>query len=121
MLIKYKIAIEQIAEDFGGNPNASLYILVPRATVFFTTTALAQGTGTLLWQPFITKFGRRPVYIISFSGYFLAVLWSGLAQDFNTELAARIVLGFFSGAIQCLGPITVCDLFFLHKRAIPMS
>ncbi|KAH8787398.1 MFS transporter [Hyaloscypha sp. PMI_1271] len=115
------VAIVQIAMDFGGGPTANLAVLIPEVSFFFTTSALTQGTGNLLWQPLINKYGRRPMYIISFTGYLFTAIWSGLSTGYTSELIARILLGFFSGAGECLGPATITDVFFLHERGTAMA
>jgi MFS family permease len=115
------VAIVQIAMDFGGGPTANLSVLIPEVSFFFTTSALTQGTGNLLWQPLINKYGRRPIYIISFTGYLFTAIWSGLSTGYTSELIARILLGFFSGAGECLGPATITDVFFLHERGTAMA
>jgi MFS family permease len=116
------VAIVQIAMDFGGSaPGANLQVIIAQVAFFFTTSALTQGTGNLLWQPLINKYGRRPMYIISFSGYLATALWAGATSDYNSELTARIFLGFFSGAGECLGPATISDIFFLHERGTMMA
>lgn len=115
------VAIIQIAIDFGGGPATNLAVLIPQVAFFFTTSALTQGTGNLLWQPLINKYGRRPMYIISFTGYFITALWSGMSTTYTSELVARILLGFFSGAGECLGPATITDVFFLHERGTAMA
>ena len=107
--------------DFGGGPTANLAVLIPEVSFFFTTSALTQGTGNLLWQPLINKYGRRPMYIISFTGYLFTAIWSGLSTGYTSELIARILLGFFSGAGECLGPATITDVFFLHERGTAMA
>jgi MFS family permease len=115
------VAIVQIAMDFGNGPETNLGELIPQVAFFFTTSALSQGTGNLIWMPLINKYGRRPMYLISFAGYFLTAIWSGVTSNYRSELAARVLLGFFSGAGECLGPTTISDVFFLHERATAMA
>jgi MFS family permease len=115
------VAIVEIAEDFGGGPTANTAVILPQVAYFFTVSALTQGTGNLLWQPLINKYGKRPMYILSFSGYFATAIWSGVSTSYSSELAGRILLGFFSGAGECLGPGTISDVFFLHERGSAMA
>jgi MFS family permease len=115
------VAIVEIAEDFGGGATANIAIILPQVAYFFTVSALTQGTGNLLWQPLINKYGKRPIYILSFSGYFATAIWSGVSTSYSSELTARILLGFFSGAGECLGPGTISDVFFLHERGSAMA
>ena len=115
------VAIVQIAKDFGGGTTADLAVLIPEVSFFFTTTALTLCPGTLLRQPLINKYGRRPIYIISSTGFLITAIWSGLSTRYASELVARILLGFFSGAGDCLGPAIITDVFFLHERATAVA
>jgi len=72
-------------------------------------------------MPFILKYGRRPVYIIAFIGYTATAAWAGAARTYSSELAARVLMGFFSGSGECLAPLTIADIFFLHERGFYMS
>ncbi|KAH9213551.1 MFS transporter [Leptodontidium sp. 2 PMI_412] len=115
------VALVEIALDFAGGDQSKLGEVIPQVAYFFTVSALTQGTGNLIWQPLINKYGRRPMYIISFSGYLGTAVWSGVTTNYASELVARILLGFFSGAGECLGPGTISDLFFLHERGSMMA
>ncbi|KAG4433733.1 hypothetical protein IFR05_010785 [Cadophora sp. M221] len=115
------VALVEIALDFAGGDPSKLGEVIPQVAYFFTASALTQGTGNLIWQPLINKYGRRPMYIISFSGYLGTAIWSGVTINYTSELIARILLGFFSGAGECLGPGTISDLFFLHERGSMMA
>ena len=94
---------------------------IAKVAYFFTTTSLLQGTSNLFWMPLILKYGRRPMYLISFIGYFATILWAGFAKSYASELAARILIGFFTSAGECIAPLTISDLFFLHERGFYMS
>ncbi|KAF7525008.1 hypothetical protein PCG10_005359 [Penicillium crustosum] len=72
-------------------------------------------------MPLIVKYGRRPVYIFSFILYFATSLWSGFARAYGVELAGRIIMGLAAGAGECLGPLTIADIFFLHERGAVMA
>ncbi|KAL2824343.1 major facilitator superfamily domain-containing protein [Aspergillus pseudoustus] len=87
----------------------------------FTGCAFVQGMSNLVYMPLIIKYGRRPVYILSFIVYGACSLWAGLAKDYPSELAARLVLGFAGGSAECLAPLTIADTFFLHERGLIMS
>ncbi|KAG9570652.1 MFS transporter, partial [Aureobasidium melanogenum] len=117
------VAIVQITIDFTGVlPTSSGFpAAIAKIAYFFTTTALLQGLGNLFWMPLILKYGRRPMYLISFLGYFATILWAGLTKSYASELAARIVMGFFAGSGECIAPLTISDLFFLHERGFYMS
>ncbi|KAI0486452.1 major facilitator superfamily domain-containing protein [Xylaria cf. heliscus] len=113
------VAIVETARDFfpKTHPNKS----VARVAYFFTSTALVQGTGNFLWVPLTNKFGRRPVYLISYAIYLAAAIWLIYERHFHRFLIGRILLGFGSGAAETLAPITIADIFFLHERGAIMA
>ncbi|KAI0456551.1 major facilitator superfamily domain-containing protein [Xylaria acuta] len=113
------VAIVETALDFF--PTGDLNKSVARVAYFFTSTALVQGTGNFLWVPLTNKFGRRPVYIISYAIYLAAALWLIFEKHFGRFLIGRILLGFGSGAAETLAPITIADVFFLHERGTIMA
>ncbi|KAI3328911.1 MFS general substrate transporter [Xylariaceae sp. AK1471] len=113
------IAIVETALDFFPHegPNQS----IARVAYFFTSTALVQGTGNFLWVPLANKFGRRPVYIISYAIYLAAAVWLIFERHFVGFLLGRILLGFGAGAAETLAPITIADIYFLHERGTIMA
>lgn len=117
------VAIVSITEDFTGAvpTSADFAASVAKVAYFFTTTSLLQGTGNLFWMPLILKYGRRPMYLISFSGYLATIFWAGFTKTYSSELTARIFMGFFAGSGECIAPLTISDIFFLHERGLYMS
>lgn len=114
------VAMVDITMDFFDAPMEDLMANISKTAYFFTTAALLQGLGNLLWMPLIVKYGRRPVYVISFVLYTATAAWAGASTSYGSELAARIVMGFASGAAECLAPLTIADCFFLHERGTIM-
>lgn len=115
------VAIEQIAIDFFGDENEYYEEHVAKVAFFFTSTSLMQGLGNLFWMPLIVKYGRRPIYLASFALYTITALWVGAADSYANALVARIVLGFAAGSGECLAPVTISDIFFLHERGTVMA
>lgn len=119
------IAIVQTAEDFvpsakqGGQ--AALVAAISKVAYFFTSTALLQGTGNLIWMPLVNKYGRRPVYLISYLVYFVCAIWAAFTHSYGSFLASRIVMGFGAGAAETMAPLSIADVFFLHERGKIMA
>jgi MFS family permease len=102
-----------VAESFNTTP--------AHASFFFNNSALAQGVGNLFWVPVMLKYGRRPVYIASFLMYFFMIIGSGASKSYGAEIVTRLLLGFAGGAGECLAPLTITDIFFLHERGLFMA
>ncbi|KAJ5785004.1 uncharacterized protein N7503_010216 [Penicillium pulvis] len=111
------LAIVQTAEDFFPDwKTTGISSAIAKTAYFFNCTALFQGLGNLLWMPLINKYGRRAVYVTSFTIYFITAIWCAVAKQYANFLVARIIMGIAAGAGECLAPITIADIFFLHER-----
>ncbi|EOD51269.1 putative mfs transporter protein [Neofusicoccum parvum UCRNP2] len=115
------VSMVEITTDFFGPPGPQFESYIAKASYFFTTTALLQGMSNLLWMPLIVKFGRRPIYVVSFVLYTACAAWAGGATSYGSELAARILMGAGAGASETLAPLTISDIFFLHERGTVMA
>ncbi|POS78715.1 hypothetical protein DHEL01_v202899 [Diaporthe helianthi] len=94
---------------------------ISKVAYFFSTTALLQGIGNFIWVPLANKYGRRPVYVASYTLYLATAIWASLEHSYSGFLAARILMGFASGAAETIAPVTISDLFFLHERGAVMA
>ncbi|KAH6628974.1 serine/threonine kinase 16 [Boeremia exigua] len=77
---------------------------------------LAFGWGCLLWQPAALQFGKRPIYLISLLmsiGITVAVPY---ARTQGTWIALKILGGLVGAPLECLGEISIADVFFSHER-----
>lgn len=115
------VAIVETTYSFFGSDPDEYSSNLSKTAYLFTTTALTQGLGNLFWMPLIVKYGRRPVYLASFTLYTVTAVWVGAAQSYANALAARIVMGFAAGSGECLAPLTNADIFFLHERGTIMA
>ncbi|EFX04904.1 cycloheximide resistance protein [Grosmannia clavigera kw1407] len=114
------VAMLAIASDYkhGGSTVSSW---VSSASYFFNNSSLLQGVSCLFWVPLLNKYGRRPVYIASLILYLSMTIGSGFAKTYAGELTTRTILGIGAGAGECLGPVTITDVFYLHQRGYGMA
>lgn len=116
------IAIVETAKEFFPNwETIGLGHAISQTAFFFTSTALLQGMGNMIWMPLVNKYGRRPVYLVSYSLYLGSATWAAFARKYNGFLLARILLGFASGAAETIAPLSIADVFFLHERGTIMA
>lgn len=109
------ISILETALDFFPTAGpAGMSNAIAKTAYFFTTTALLQGTGNILWMPLVNKYGRRPIYLASFSLYLVAALWLSFTKSYGSFLAARIFMGFCAGAAETMAPLSIADGKFIH-------
>lgn len=113
------VALETITIDyFGDGPD--LLGNLSKTAYLQTACSLMIGVGNLIWVPMAIKYGRRPVYVISFLLMTGSTIWCGAAKTFPSALAGRIILGFASAAPEIVAPLTLTDIFFLHQRGVVM-
>jgi MFS family permease len=114
------IAIPEMTITYFGPPGRYFAQDIAKVAYFLTVMPLTQGVGELFWMPLTVKYGRRPIYVASFALYTVTSLWAGFSPSYSSELAARIIMGCASGAAECLAPLTITDVFFLHQRGTMM-
>ncbi|KAH8597367.1 major facilitator superfamily domain-containing protein [Bisporella sp. PMI_857] len=100
---------------------AAIGAAIAKTAYFFTTTALLQGVGTAFWMPFVNKYGRRPIYVLTYTIYLGTTIWLSLTTSYASFLAGRIVMGFAAGAAEAMAPVSIADVFFLHERGTIMA
>jgi MFS family permease len=118
------IAVPATAMEFYPNALANGTLItsaIPKVAYFFSTTSLLQGIGNLVWVPAANKWGRRPVYVLSYMIYLAMAIWLIFEKSYARFLVGRILMGFGSGAAETLAPISIADIFFLHERGRVMS
>ncbi|TLD25298.1 hypothetical protein PspLS_05444 [Pyricularia sp. CBS 133598] len=94
---------------------------VTAVAYYFTTTSLLQGVSNFVWVPLANKYGRRPVYILSYFIYLACAVWLVFEKSYNGFLAGRILMGVGAGAAETIAPISIADIFFLHERGKIMA
>lgn len=101
--------ISQIAEDLGASEEA----------IIATTTGfvILLGLGPLILAPLSETFGRRKVYIISFTIFTLLQIPTALSPNAATLIAVRTISGFFGSVGIANGGGTLNDMYEPHERA----
>jgi MFS family permease len=114
--------IKIVFDLFGTTPTSPGYLSsLAEASYLFSGVSFLHGMSNLFYMPLIIKYGRRPVYVFSFLVYGGCSLWAGLAKSYPSELSARLMLGIAGGSANCLAPLTITDVFFLHERGLIMK
>ncbi len=83
--------------------------------------AFSAGISGILTAGFADRFDRKKLLLFFYTGFVLATLWCGLAPNFPTLLAARIVTGLFGGVIGSIVMAIVTDLFAPQLRGRVMG
>lgn len=83
--------------------------------------AFSAAASGLLTAGFADRFDRKKLLLFFYAGFILGTLWCGLAQSFESLLAARIVTGLFGGVIGSVVLAIATDLFLPQQRGRVMG
>jgi predicted MFS family arabinose efflux permease len=83
--------------------------------------AFSAGASGLLAAGFADKFDRKKLLLFFYTGFVIGTLLCGLAPDYYSLLAARIVTGIFGGVISSIGFAIITDIFALEYRGRVMG
>ncbi|HKW85098.1 MAG TPA: MFS transporter [Burkholderiaceae bacterium] len=83
--------------------------------------AFSAAASGLLTAGFADRFDRKKLLLFFYGGFVLGTLWCGLAQSFETLLAARVVTGLFGGVIGSVVLAIATDLFPSQMRGRVMG
>lgn len=83
--------------------------------------AFSAGASGLLTAGFADRFDRKKLLLFFYTGFILGTVWCGLAQTFESLLAARIVTGLFGGVIGSVVLAISTDLFPPQMRGRVMG
>jgi DHA1 family inner membrane transport protein len=77
---------------------------------------ISAGIAGIFASSFMDRFGRKTAFLTLYAGFLVGTLFCGLAQNYATLLAARIVTGAFGGILGGMALAIVGDVFPEHKR-----
>jgi predicted MFS family arabinose efflux permease len=83
--------------------------------------AFSAGASGLLTAGFADRFDRKKLLLFFYTGFILGTVWCGMAQSFESLLAARIVTGLFGGVIGSVVLAISTDLFPPQMRGRVMG
>ncbi|MBL7805305.1 MAG: MFS transporter [Saprospiraceae bacterium] len=83
--------------------------------------AFSAGISGLLAAGFADKYDRKKLLLFFYTGFILGTAFCGLAPNYPTLLAARIITGVFGGVIASISMAIVADLFHINQRGRVMG
>ncbi|KAL3465833.1 major facilitator superfamily domain-containing protein [Aspergillus heterothallicus] len=109
----YTTTYTQLSVDFG--------VTTLLCTVGLSVYVLGIGTGPLLTSPLSERYGRRPIYLISWALFIIWTIPSAVATNIQTMIVARFFNGFFGGTFLSVAGGTVSDIFVREEIQAPMA
>jgi len=82
---------------------------------------LAAGASGLLAATYLDKFDRKKLLLVLYTLFGVATLACGLAPDYLTLMAARVLAGVFGGVLSALAQTVVADVIPFDRRGRAMS
>jgi len=83
--------------------------------------AFAAGVSGLVTAGFADRFDRKKLLLFFYVGFLAGTAWCGMAQSFESLLAARIFTGLFGGVIGSVVMAITTDLFPITMRGRVMG
>lgn len=74
--------------------------------------------GSILFIPFLHRYGRRPLYLASTLTQFAIALWSAYMQTVGEVIATNFLSGIGGALSETIAIVTIGDLFFVHHHAL---
>lgn len=106
-------AIDDVVSDL----NTSVAVVNVSVGVYL----LALGVFPMWWSTFSERFGRRSVYIVSFTLFCAFAVGAALAPTVESLIGFRVLCGMASSSVQAVGAGTVGDLYAQHERGRAMG
>ena len=127
-LITFIVAVSSFCVTCNSSIYTTIYDqIVPRfhttrlgATAGLTTFVGGLMIGPMILAPLSEFYGRRPIYLASFSMVFIWIIPCAVAQNLATILVTRWFDGFFASAFLSVAGGTIGDMFTKSKLSYPM-
>ncbi|KAJ5438874.1 drug/proton antiporter YHK8 [Penicillium daleae] len=108
----YTTTYEQLMKEFGCSQEV--------ATLGLSFFIWGLGIGPLFLSPLSEFYGRRNIYIVSFSLFLIWLIPCAVAKNTETMLVCRFFNGLSGSAFLSVAGGTVGDMFDRHELAFPM-
>ncbi|KAF2653659.1 putative MFS transporter [Lophiostoma macrostomum CBS 122681] len=118
------VCVYMIATGIAASLMYSIIVPVSEDTGL-SVAALNEGTGynylafgwtCLLWQPAASLYGKRPIYLISLLMSIGVTVAVPYARSQGVWIALKVLGGMAGAPLECLGEVSVADVFFSHER-----
>lgn len=86
-----------------------------------TLFVFGMACGPMLFSPLSEFYGRRPIYLVSWTMYVIWLVPQAVARNMETMLVARFLNGFSGGTFLAVSGGTVGDLFSKRELSFPMA
>ncbi len=116
-LIQFTVVLDfMILSPLGDILMKSLDITPKQFSWILSSYAFSAAFSGIAAAGFADKFDRKKFLMFFYVGFVLGTLFCGLANTYETLLAARIITGLFGGVIGATGMAIITDIFAMNQR-----
>lgn len=116
-LIQFTVVLDfMILSPLGDILMKSLEITPKQFSWVLSSYAFSAAVSGIVAAGFADRFDRKKFLLFFYVGFVLGTLFCGLANTYETLLAARIITGLFGGVIGATGMAIITDLFAMNQR-----
>jgi len=120
--IQFTVVLDfMILSPLGDILMKSMDITPSKFAYIVSSYAFSAGISGILAAGFADKFDRKKLLIFFYVGFIIGTLFCGLANTYETLLAARIFTGLFGGVIASVAMAIITDLFEINQRGRAMG
>jgi predicted MFS family arabinose efflux permease len=120
--IQFTVVLDfMILSPLGDILMKSMDITPSKFAYIVSSYAFSAGISGILAAGFADKFDRKKLLIFFYVGFIIGTLFCGLANTYETLLAARIFTGLFGGVIASVAMAIITDLFAINQRGRAMG
>lgn len=99
----------------------SLVITPKQFGIAVSSYAFSAGISGLLAAGFADKYDRKKLLVFFYLGFIVGTFLCGIAQTYETLVAARIFTGIFGGVMGSISMAIITDIFELNQRGRVMG
>lgn len=117
LFVLFTFVLVDIASVAYGPYVAQLHISYSTFTNASAVTFTGLAIGCVLLIPFVHKYGRRPLYLVSCVVQLGSAIGFALMNTSGQMIAMSLIAGLGGALSETLVQVTIADLFFVHQHA----
>ena len=121
-LLQFTVVLDfMVLSPLGAQLMKVLHLTTSQFGLAVSGYAFSAGLSGLLAAGFADRFDRKKLLLFFYTGFITGTFICGIAPNYNSLLAARIITGFFGGVISSISYAIISDLFILKVRGRVMG
>ncbi|OAP58482.1 hypothetical protein AYL99_07572 [Fonsecaea erecta] len=117
IFVLFTFVLLDISSVAYGSYTVDLNITYSTFTVASAVGFTGLAIGCVLFIPFVHKYGRRPIYLLSCAVQFASAIWYAKMNSGGEMIAVSLLSGLGGALSETLVQVTIADLFFVHQHA----